>query len=391
MTWLVLAAGFLLAVPVATAAGGRDGSGRSESGRARHADNLLHGQQRHRSRLDGISHKKDQGESGDSQDGGKADNQDEGTSDGNRDEGKSDNDDDSDGRREAPPACTGTASIALKACMNEVRDDFYTTLGDCLNRTNVDDGKACAMEAKQAAREAAQECRDQLAARKEVCAALGEAPYDPVIDPDQFVDPLAIGDTVEPNPFFPMVPGTQTVFMNEVDGETTTDSVTRETVEIQGVTCIVLNDVVADSDTGEPLEITDDYYAQDLDGNVWYFGETSQTLEDGFLVSLEGSWMAGRDGARAGIQMEANPMVGDIYRMEFLLGEAEDMAQVMNLAGDESVPAASCDGGCLMTKEFSPLEPGIFENKFYLPGVGVILEFAPDTGARVELMAVTSF
>ncbi|MFQ5701263.1 MAG: hypothetical protein ACE5HU_05410 [Acidobacteriota bacterium] len=287
--------------------------------------------------------------------------------------------------------CSNTSRAALKACRNESKDDFWITIGNCNNIPDDDAREACIADAKPALREALQDCADQFEARQEVCEALGEAPYDPALG--TFVDPLEIGASVSPNPLFPLVPGVKKVFLNEVEGETTTVAVTRDTKEILGVSCIVVSDIVSDSETGEVLEDTEDYFAQDVDGNVWYFGELSKEFEDGDLVSLEGSWKAGRDFAKQGIQMAADPMIGDVYRQEFLLGDAEDIAEVLSLSGSATVPlsSASCDGNCLVTKEFTPLEPDTFEQKFYVPGIGVILEFDPGTGARTELVEISTF
>ena len=116
------------------------------------------------------------------------------------------------------------------------------------------------------------------------------------------------------------------------------------------------------------------------------FGEIAKNYEDGELVDLEGSWEAGVDGAKAGIIMKADPQVGDVYRQEFFLGDAEDMGEVLSLSGDETVPAADCDNECLVTKDYTPIEPDVEENKYYAPGVGPILEVDVETGERVELV-----
>jgi hypothetical protein len=143
---------------------------------------------------------------------------------------------------------------------------------------------------------------------------------------------------------------------------------------------------VAEED-GEVMEDTDDWFAQDTDGNVWYFGEISKEYEDGELVGIEGSWKAGEDGAKPGILMKAVPQVGEVYRQEFLLGEAEDMGEVLSLTGSAVVPAASCSEDCAVIKDFTPLEPDADEDKYYAPGIGLILEVDnEDGGERVELV-----
>ena len=138
-------------------------------------------------------------------------------------------------------------------------------------------------------------------------------------------------------------------------------TVTNDTKVIQGVTTRVVRDLVTEG--GVPVEDTNDYFAQKIDGTVWYFGELVQNFEDGELRDLDGSFQAGRDGAKAGIIMKAMPMVGDFYRQEFALGDAEDVAEVISTTGNESVPGASCNNACVVTRDINPLEPGVEEQQ----------------------------
>jgi hypothetical protein len=123
----------------------------------------------------------------------------------------------------------------------------------------------------------------------------------------------------------------------------------------------------------ELVEETFDWYAQDRWGNVWYFGEYATDYEDGVPVSHAGSWQAGVDGALPGIIMLANHRVGDTYRQEFYAGVAEDMGRVLSLSGSVCVPYG-CFDDLLITKDWTPLEPGHIEHKYYAPGLGLILE-----------------
>ena len=93
-------------------------------------------------------------------------------------------------------------------------------------------------------------------------------------------------------------------------------AVTHTTRVIRGVTCVEVHDTVTVD--GKLTEDTLDWFGQDKDGNVWYFGENSQEIADGLITGIEGSWIAGVDGAQPGIVMEAHPAVGDFYRQEFL-------------------------------------------------------------------------
>lgn len=278
--------------------------------------------------------------------------------------------------------CSQTARAAWVACRSEASDDFWNTAGRCLNTAELADRQECLEEAGVARHEAQQECDEQLEARLQLCQALGEAPYDPEFEPADFVDPLEIGGSVAPNPLFPLVPGSRWVYQG--GGETVTVEVVGEVKEILGVPCTVVRDVVVAG--GEVIEFTEDWFAQDVDGTVWYCGELSRELEDGELVSLEGSWQAGRDLARPGVIMPGDPAVGGLYRQEFALGDAEDAIAILSLVGSVSTPAAICGNDCAVTLDLSPLEPGAFELKFYKPGVGRVLELSLVTFGRTELV-----
>jgi hypothetical protein len=238
-------------------------------------------------------------------------------------------------------------------------------------------------------------CKEQLGARLDLCGLVGEKRYDPDFDPENFVNPLEIGKSVAANPYFPLIPGTQWVY--EGGDEVITVTVTGKTKLIEGVTCVVVNDLVEEDDVS--IEDTDDWYAQDLDSNVWYCGEIAKNFEtiegdlpdDPELVDIDGSWKAGRDGAKPGILMLADPKVGDVYRQEVLLGDAEDVAEVISTTGSAKIDVddASCDGDCLITRDFTPIEPGLNENKYYKPGVGLIIEVDME-GNRVELVEMTT-
>lgn len=205
------------------------------------------------------------------------------------------------------------------------------------------------------------------------------SPYEPEIDPADFVA------TID-NPYMPFAPGTRYVFEGQSDGEKErgTVLVTTKTKEIMGVACTVVKDVV--SVKGEIAEKTFDWFAQDRYGNVWYFGEDSTEYEDGKPASKEGSWEAGVGGALPGIVMLADPQVGERYRQEFYEGEAEDLAQVLELDASADVPYGSFES-VLVTKDWTPLEPNLLENKYYAPGIGMVLEMAvKGANERLELV-----
>ena len=282
-------------------------------------------------------------------------------------------------------ACTRTANAALTGCEHDVQDTFWVTKGNCYNLADAAASAACSKEARAARDAGEEECNVQFEARKEICVSLGEAPYDPKIDPAKFVDPAAIGKTVSPNPYFPLVRGRSWSYKGSTELVTTT--VTDATRQILGVTCATVRDTGRDLE-GQVTEDTKDWYAQDIYGNVWYFGEISQKFEGGELISIDGSWQAGVEGGKPGIIMKLAPKIGEVYRQEFALGNAEDMAQVLSLTESATVPATACSGNCLLTKEFQPFDPDAIENKYYASGVGFILEVNPATGERLELTEV---
>ena len=283
----------------------------------------------------------------------------------------------------ADNACHKTSTAAQTACEADRMDDRWIAAGNCRNFADDAARQGCIAEAKVVRADKGQECRDQFDARESLCAALGQAPYDPLIDPTNFHSPQETA--AQPNPFFPLVPGTEWVYKG--GGEKDTVTVTDKTKLIMGVTTTVVHDVVTDETGQTTLEDTLDFYAQDLLGNVLYFGEAAQQFEDGRLAGLEGSWTGGVERAKPGIIMEAAPKVGDVYRQEFSLGNAEDAAVVTSISGSETVPAASCKGDCVVTRDFSPLEPDVEENKYYKSGVGLILEVDPASGVRSELVS----
>lgn len=209
----------------------------------------------------------------------------------------------------------------------------------------------------------------------------GEA-YSPDIDPANFVDKVD-------NKYFPLEPGTTFIYKGkDAEGfERIEVSVTNDTKRVMGVECVVLRDRVWID--GKLVEDTFDWHAQDKEGNIWYFGEKSREIEHGKVVSTEGSWEAGVDGAKPGILIQGDPEVGVSYRQEYYPGVAEDMGKVLSLDESATVPYGSFDHN-LMTKDWNPLEPAAgVAHKYYAPGVGKIQEvYVEGPPERVELIDV---
>ena len=191
------------------------------------------------------------------------------------------------------------------------------------------------------------------------------------------------------NPFYPLPPGTVWTYRgtSKAGVETNVVEVTRQNKTILGVAITVVHDVVYIAD-GSVSEDTMDWFAQDKDGNVWYFGEDTKTYDHGTLTGTEGSWQAGQGGAQAGIIMLAHPNVGDQYQQENSPGIVADMAKVISLDETVTVPAQTYTH-CIETTEWTPIEPGNRAHKFYARGVGPVLETSTRQGGeRVELISV---
>ena len=191
------------------------------------------------------------------------------------------------------------------------------------------------------------------------------------------------------NPWFPLEPGTTMVYRGEKDGAPIRQvvRVTSRTKVIQGVRCVVLDDRVYVR--GKLEERTNDWYAQDKHGTVWYLGEATAELdEQGHVVSTEGSWQAGRDGARAGVYMPAHPRVGQTFRQEYYPGHAEDFFRIVSMRATVRVPYVTSTHA-LQTREWTPLEPGVVDRKLYVRGIGTVKELTVKGGdERVELVEV---
>jgi len=293
-------------------------------------------------------------------------------------------------------ACAQTSWAALNACKSAAQEEYYLALGRCKNVSKEEQGD-CKAEAKDDFGSALEECKEQFDARQEVCAEVGPGPYLPEgINPSDFkiAPSLTTG-------YFPLKPGTKYTYKNYDENgkiqETIVVQVKNEIREIEGVNCRVVQDTAYEGDdVVDKIEDTTDWYALDNSGTVWYFGEIAQNFEDGVLDNIDGSWTAGKEGAKPGIIMFANPAdhIGETYRQEFALSEAEDMGKIIEII--DALPAlpdgvtlpAGVHGPYLHTQDFSALEPDVVEDKYYAPGVGNILVVNEDTGEIEVLVTI---
>ncbi len=297
-----------------------------------------------------------------------------------------------------------------RACRNDVRDDYLTTLANCENSADRAERRACRREAAANRRDEGKFCEEVEEAREEACEVLGEDRYDPdpLLAPGiEFIHPDEVPGTYAVNPFVSVVAGhTYVLKAGEEGEETVVVHVTEDTREILGVECRVVIDVVIEESVEdgevayEAVEVTDDWFAQDTLSNVYYCGEIARNYEDGILRDLDGSFEAGRDFAKSGVLIRnAFPGFGVAHRQEYAIGEAEDIIKYLEGAavptadegGDNALfPCAS--GGCLKTFDFAPIDPESTEFKYYRPGTGFVLAVALEdgeiTGEREELVCV---
>ena len=204
--------------------------------------------------------------------------------------------------------------------------------------------------------------------------------YHPTINPADFTH-------VVDHPYFPLAPGTTFTFVEKEGREKRENKVevTHDTKMVMGVKCVVVHDTV--SLDGVLLEDTFDWYAQDKQGAVWYFGEATKEFKSGGRVSTDGSWEAGVKGAQPGIIMPANPKPGQPYRQEYSPKNAEDMGQVVAVGESVTVPHGTFKD-CVKTKDWSLLESG-HEHKWYAKGVGVV-RTESSSGEVSTLITVTT-
>ena len=305
--------------------------------------------------------------------------------------------------------CSETAHSLYAACSAEVTAARAARKAVCYNVADEAERNDCWEERNEESEEATQLCREQKAARLGVCRVLGEDRYDPDLDPEDFERDYA--NLGNPNPYFPLKVGNRWEYRG--GDETNTVEILNETKLIEGITCVVAQDQVFRN--GDLVEDTDDWFCQKKDGSVWYLGEEVKNYESfegdnpraPELVDVEGSFKTGRDGDKGGVIFLASPRAGDFYVEEFSPGNAEDVTEVLSTTYtfgrdpelDEGVPQALVDrlcGGvdCVVTKNFSPLEPGVFARKYYARGIGFFLEVEidpeePDGLLTVQLVGCT--
>jgi hypothetical protein len=188
------------------------------------------------------------------------------------------------------------------------------------------------------------------------------------------------------HPYYPLPVGATWVYRaHTADGvEEITVTVLPRTKIVAGVTATVVHDRATLD--GTLTEDTYDWFAQDDQGNVWYLGEDTTAYDADGSTSTEGSWQAGVHGASPGLAMPAKPKVGDRYQQEYLSGIAEDRGEILALDAEGRVPWGPFSDA-VRTRDTSPLEPKLTEFKYYVRGIGDVLEEEGED--RLELVSFT--
>lgn len=285
-------------------------------------------------------------------------------------------------------ACSRTSQLMHAACYAETRDDLLTEKARCFNEEERDESRECIAEAREAYAEERESCGEQYEARQDVCADIGQAPYDPEFEPEMFETSLA--NPMNPNSHYPLKVGNFARYDGDEQIEITIHA---DTKLIDDVTCFVVQDVVYED--GLLVEDTDDWLAlAKADGSVYYCGEEVKDYEyfegdDPFvpeLISIDGSFKVEREGARSGVILPGMPVVGQVFRQEFDLGNAEDIGEIISttygyghdddldqLVPQELAELLCANDDCVVVKEYTPLEPGGSELKYYARDIGFFL------------------
>lgn len=222
-----------------------------------------------------------------------------------------------------------------------------------------------------------------VSCKKDEVDRMPDPTYQPDMSPGRFLNSTQIT-----NPYFPVADGKKYKYEGQTsDGlETIEEQRLSNTRVVAGVECIVVNFKAYLN--GVLIEEAYDWYAQDIDGTVWYFGEEVDNYNsDGTLRDHGGSWEAGLDGAKIGIIMPASPSLGFAYREEYYFDEAEDEAEITGVYLDVAIPFGNFSN-CIRTHNFTILEPDLEESKFYAPGIGLVKEIDHSDNTEILLIAI---
>ena len=174
------------------------------------------------------------------------------------------------------------------------------------------------------------------------------------------------------NPYFPLIPGSKSVYEGKEGQENVrlTITVLDKVKVIDGIETRIVKE--RETHNGELVEISHNYFATcKKDNSVFYFGEKTDIYDHGTIVSHEGSWQHGKDGAQAGLVMPGIVLLGSRFQQEVAPDVALDRAEIVKTELTVSTPAGIFEDA-LKTKESTPLEKNSVEFKWYAPGVGLV-------------------
>jgi hypothetical protein len=168
------------------------------------------------------------------------------------------------------------------------------------------------------------------------------------------------------NPHFPLTPGLR---IHLTDGsETVVVSVLDETKVVDGVQTRVVEE--HETEDGELVEISRNYFAVDRKtGDVYYFGEDVDIYEDGKVVSHDGAWLAGANGAKLGLILPGKAVVGDKYYLENAPGAVERV-EIVEVDAKLETPLRGFEG-LVRLQEYDVLDGGV-SHKWYARGIGMV-------------------
>ena len=207
--------------------------------------------------------------------------------------------------------------------------------------------------------------------------------YNPQINPEDFTTKIT-------NKYFSLPVGKKLFLKANTESgvEEITIEISGETKVIEGVKTLVYLDTVHKN--GVIYEITRDYLAQHKKtGDVWYFGEDVNNYDEkGNLKDHAGTFIHGKDGAKAGIWIKAKQIVGETYKQEYYKGVAEDIRDTVSI-GQTVKTSLGVYKDCVKVYDWTPLDPESREYKYYCPSVGsLVLTEHLVTGKRSELIKV---
>ncbi|MBE9539393.1 MAG: hypothetical protein IMF06_09945 [Proteobacteria bacterium] len=297
-------------------------------------------------------------------------------------QGKSDKDSADGGK----PHCQKSAQYLFLACKHRSHAERWERLAECENLLDTDERRSCFANNRELIGSAKQNCQTLRGSRKGVCEDIGRDVYQGWKDVD------FVGDEdeeeiveIEGNDYFPLTPSS-TIYLTSSETRINRE-VTALTRKINKVTCRIvveeewtITEPDADADAGILLERVERLYGEDEDGNVWTCGVLRQQYDvllegkDPVVVSTEGSWEAGSDGALAGIAMRWTPELGDIERRSYALGIDEDLTEVIDPAtmASDFVCGSEGTGDCLILRITTPLSPEGYRDEYYEIGKGLV-------------------